>query len=81
MINKIIYYYVMNLNVRYIHLKYNYLSDYNNARVLDFQNVANYVSNAVPIQEIARMPWHDVRSIVSRVYMRSLTRPLGPYDV
>ncbi|KIM71291.1 hypothetical protein PILCRDRAFT_830441 [Piloderma croceum F 1598] len=34
--------------------------DYNNARVLDFQNVANYVSNAVPIQEIARMPWHDV---------------------
>jgi len=34
--------------------------DYNNARVLDFQDVPNYASNAVSIQETARMPWHDV---------------------
>ncbi|KAG1734909.1 uncharacterized protein EDB91DRAFT_1056622 [Suillus paluster] len=34
--------------------------DYNNARVLDFQNVDNYVSNAVSIMETPRMPWHDV---------------------
>jgi phospholipase D1/2 len=34
--------------------------DYNNARVMDFQDVPNYVSNAVSIQETARMPWHDV---------------------
>jgi phospholipase D1/2 len=49
-------------------LKYKYFSDYNNARVLDFQNVPNYVSNAVPIQEIARMPWHDVSSKVAYIY-------------
>ncbi|EIW74184.1 phospholipase D [Coniophora puteana RWD-64-598 SS2] len=34
--------------------------DYNNARVLDFQDVGNYVSNAVSILETARMPWHDL---------------------
>jgi len=34
--------------------------DYNNARVLDFKDVPNYVSNYVAIQEVARMPWHDV---------------------
>ncbi|KAG1824809.1 uncharacterized protein BJ212DRAFT_1322516 [Suillus subaureus] len=34
--------------------------DYNNARVLDFENVDNYVSNAVSIMETPRMPWHDV---------------------
>ncbi|KAG2355827.1 hypothetical protein BDR07DRAFT_1473986 [Suillus spraguei] len=34
--------------------------DYNNARVLDFQNVDNYVSNSVSIMETPRMPWHDV---------------------
>jgi phospholipase D1/2 len=34
--------------------------DYNNARVLDFQDVPNYASNAVSILETARMPWHDV---------------------
>ncbi|KIM73758.1 hypothetical protein PILCRDRAFT_99252 [Piloderma croceum F 1598] len=34
--------------------------DYNNARVLDFQDVPNYVSNAVSIMDTARMPWHDV---------------------
>ena len=34
--------------------------DYNNARVLDFEHVDNYVSNAVSIMETPRMPWHDV---------------------
>lgn len=43
-------------------LKILYLTDYNNARVLDFQDVPNYVSNAVSILETARMPWHDVSS-------------------
>lgn len=34
--------------------------DYNNARILDFQQVDNYVNNAVSILETPRMPWHDV---------------------
>ncbi|KAH9840894.1 phospholipase D/nuclease [Rhodofomes roseus] len=34
--------------------------DYNNARVLDFKDVQNYVSNGLSIIETARMPWHDV---------------------
>ncbi|KAG8689912.1 hypothetical protein FRC11_014925 [Ceratobasidium sp. 423] len=34
--------------------------DYNNARVLDFQQVDNYASNQVSLLETARMPWHDV---------------------
>ncbi|EJC99464.1 phospholipase D [Fomitiporia mediterranea MF3/22] len=34
--------------------------DYNNARVLDFQQVDKFVGNAVSILETARMPWHDV---------------------
>ncbi|EUC55943.1 phospholipase D, partial [Rhizoctonia solani AG-3 Rhs1AP] len=34
--------------------------DYNNARVLDFQQVDNYVSNQVSLLDTARMPWHDV---------------------
>jgi len=34
--------------------------DYNNARVLDFQQVDNYVSNTVSILDTGRMPWHDV---------------------
>jgi phospholipase D1/2 len=43
-----------------LHFKPNFLPDYNNARVLDFQDVSNYVSNAVSIMDTARMPWHDV---------------------
>lgn len=35
--------------------------DYNNARVLDFQDVSNFVGNTVSILETPRMPWHDVR--------------------
>ncbi|CCM01548.1 uncharacterized protein FIBRA_03606 [Fibroporia radiculosa] len=34
--------------------------DYNNARIMDFKNVQNYVSNGLSVIESARMPWHDV---------------------
>ena len=34
--------------------------DYNNARIMDFQNVPNYVSNGLSAVESGRMPWHDV---------------------
>ncbi|KZV71453.1 phospholipase D [Peniophora sp. CONT] len=34
--------------------------DYNNARILDFQNVKNFVSGTVDITISPRMPWHDV---------------------
>ncbi|KAF8151528.1 phospholipase D [Crassisporium funariophilum] len=34
--------------------------DYNNARVMDFKDVYDYVSNTLSIQDNARMPWHDV---------------------
>ena len=34
--------------------------DYNNARIMDFQNVFNYASNGLSILDSARMPWHDV---------------------
>ena len=35
--------------------------DYNNARVTDFQDVSNFVSETISVLEIPRMPWHDVR--------------------
>lgn len=38
--------------------------DYNNARVLDFEDVGNYVSNAISILETPRMPWHDVHMTI-----------------
>ncbi|KAK7028554.1 phospholipase [Favolaschia claudopus] len=34
--------------------------DYNNARIMDFQNVYNYASNGLSSLESGRMPWHDV---------------------
>lgn len=34
--------------------------DYNNARLLDFQQVDQFVSNQISILEAPRMPWHDV---------------------
>ncbi|KAF8962898.1 phospholipase D/nuclease [Flammula alnicola] len=34
--------------------------DYNNARIMDFKDVYNYVSNTLSILDNARMPWHDV---------------------
>lgn len=40
--------------------------DYNNARVLDFKDVQNYVSNGLSIIETARMPWHDVSAAFDR---------------
>ncbi|WOO77674.1 Phospholipase D1 [Vanrija pseudolonga] len=33
--------------------------DYNNSRIMDFQTVDKYTSNALAIQEAGRMPWHD----------------------
>ncbi|KAJ9118196.1 hypothetical protein QFC22_004100 [Naganishia vaughanmartiniae] len=34
--------------------------DYNNSRMMDFQTVDKFTSNALAIQDAARMPWHDV---------------------
>jgi phospholipase D1/2 len=47
--------------------------DYNNARVMDFREVGDYVSNALSIQDVARMPWHDVgtRTLLSDVLLTS----------
>lgn len=39
--------------------------DYNNARITDFQNVSNYVSETISVLESPRMPWQDVRRFVS----------------
>jgi len=39
--------------------------DYNNARAMDFQNVGNYVSGTVSVLETPRMPWQDVRLLVT----------------
>ena len=36
--------------------------DYNNARVLDFQEVKQYANNGISVLDTARMPWHDVRN-------------------
>ncbi|ORX37927.1 hypothetical protein BD324DRAFT_623854 [Kockovaella imperatae] len=33
--------------------------DYNNSRIMDFQTVDKFTSNALAIQEAPRMPWHD----------------------
>ncbi|KAK4685290.1 phospholipase D1/2, partial [Tremellales sp. Uapishka_1] len=33
--------------------------DYNNSRIMDFQTVDNFTSNALAIQDAPRMPWHD----------------------
>ncbi|KAI9566570.1 hypothetical protein HD554DRAFT_2025262 [Boletus coccyginus] len=38
--------------------------DYNNARHLDFQDVGNYISNAISVLETPRMPWHDVHMTI-----------------
>ena len=54
--------------------------DYNNARVLDFQNVDNYVSNAVSIMETPRMPWHDVSYNMSMFSAPLTAVILGSYD-
>ncbi|KAJ3834088.1 phospholipase D [Lentinula raphanica] len=33
--------------------------DYNNARVMDFESVGDWVSNQLSVCEYGRMPWHD----------------------
>ena len=38
--------------------------DYNNARITDFQDVSNYVSETISVLDSPRMPWHDVRLLV-----------------
>jgi phospholipase D1/2 len=38
--------------------------DYNNARILDFQNVSNYVSGTISVLDSPRMPWHDVHMTI-----------------
>ena len=39
--------------------------DYNNARISDFQNVSDYVGETISVLESPRMPWQDVRLLVS----------------
>ncbi|THH27911.1 hypothetical protein EUX98_g6279 [Antrodiella citrinella] len=34
--------------------------DYNNARVLDFQEVSQYLNTGLSLTDTPRMPWHDV---------------------
>ncbi|EMD36120.1 hypothetical protein CERSUDRAFT_116030 [Gelatoporia subvermispora B] len=34
--------------------------DYNNARIMDFKDVWNYVSSGLSVVESPRMPWHDM---------------------
>lgn len=38
--------------------------DYNNARILDFQDVKNYVSGTISVLESPRMPWHDTHMTI-----------------
>ncbi|KAI9461871.1 hypothetical protein F5148DRAFT_1214478 [Russula earlei] len=38
--------------------------DYNNARVTDFRDVNNYVSETISVLETPRMPWHDVHMTI-----------------
>jgi hypothetical protein len=54
--------------------------DYNNARVIDFQHVDNYVSNAISIMETPRMPWHDVSYEMFVLPRYVLIAVLGSYD-
>ncbi|CDO76228.1 hypothetical protein BN946_scf184644.g2 [Trametes cinnabarina] len=39
--------------------------DYNNARIMDFKDVPNYVSNGLSAIESPRMPWHDVHMTIT----------------
>lgn len=42
--------------------------DYNNPRIMDFSDVQNYVSNSLSIAEFPRMPWHDVRCLILKLF-------------
>jgi phospholipase D1/2 len=37
--------------------------DYNNARIMDFSNVWNFIGSTLSVLEAPRMPWHDVRPL------------------
>ena len=54
--------------------------DYNNARIMDFKEVKNYVSNTLSILESARMPWHDVYLSVYICTINFETDNVGSYD-
>lgn len=46
--------------------------DYNNARVTDFQDVSNFVSETISVLETPRMPWHDVCPFEAPSFTRTL---------
>lgn len=48
--------------------------DYNNARILDFQNVSSYVSETISVLESPRMPWQDVSLLLYSFPPRRLTQ-------
>jgi phospholipase D1/2 len=55
--------------------------DYNNARVTDFRDVSNYVSETISVLETPRMPWHDVCLLVGSSFVsRKLTCEAGAHD-
>lgn len=54
--------------------------DFNNARFLDFQDVQNYISNAVSILEMPRMPWHDVGGFLEHNGSLTGHHASGSYD-
>ncbi|KAJ7600688.1 phospholipase D [Mycena floridula] len=48
--------------------------DYNNARVMDFQNVWSWASNGLGLTDTARMPWHDVHMTLSGVVVLDIAQ-------
>ena len=48
--------------------------DYNNARILDFQDVPDYISNGLSALESARMPWHDVHMTLAGAAVRDIVQ-------
>jgi hypothetical protein len=56
--------------------------DYNNARIMDFKDVYDYVSNTLSILDNARMPWHDVcLHYFPRVFAAYTSWLTGSYDI
>ncbi|THG95529.1 hypothetical protein EW145_g7942, partial [Phellinidium pouzarii] len=39
--------------------------DYNNSRILDFQHVDKFASNALSVLDTPRMPWHDIHMTIA----------------
>lgn len=54
--------------------------DYNNARVMDFKDVKDYVGGTVSILETPRMPWHDVSLATIVSCTQALMWDVGAYD-